>query len=210
MHKIIVTGSGPDIGKTVVSAILTTMLDGDYWKPIECGDREGSDTHVMSKLIDTTKHHIYSPAYSLKEPLSPHHSARLENIAIDPSCVLLPKTNRSLIIETAGGILTPLRTTFLNLYLFEPWQARWVVVSRHYLGSINHTLLTIEALKYRKIPILGIIFNGEPNPDSEEAILQNSGLPFLGRLLPEQTININIIQQYVEQWRTQLSAILQN
>ncbi len=209
MQKVIVTGSGPDIGKTVVSAILTTLIKGDYWKPIECADEMGSDSQKIKTLIDSNQHQIHPSAYTFRTAVSPHHAARLENRVIKPESILLPQTRRSLVIETAGGVFVPLTTTFQQLNLFKQWDAHWIVVSRHYLGSINHTLLTIEALKNHHLSILGLIFNGEPNPDSEEAILQISQLPFLERLLPEKTISKKTIQRYAKKWQTGLSKIFQ-
>jgi dethiobiotin synthetase len=208
MHKIIVAGSGTDVGKTVVSAILTTLMEGDYWKPVQCGEERYSDTIAMKKLINTTNHHIYSPAYSLKTPLSPHHAARLENIAINVEAIIPPQTTRPLIIESVGGIFVPLSTKVLTIDLFESWNCKWVIVSKHYLGSINHTLLTIDALKRRTIPLVGMIFNGEPNPDSEAAILDISKLPLLGRLLPEKNLNPHTIQRYAKQWRERFYNLL--
>lgn len=208
MHKIIVAGTGTDVGKTVVAAILTTLFNGDYWKPIQCGDEENSDTATMKKLIDTTRHNIYPSAYSLKAPLSPHHAARLENISIDLDSIVLPKTSRPLIIEGVGGIFVPLNNTTLSIDLYQTWKCKWIIVSKHYLGSINHTLLTLEVLKQRDISIAGIVFNGEPNPDTETAILEISQPPLLGRLLPETTINPQTIQRYAKEWQPRLSQIL--
>lgn len=201
MHKIMVAGIGTDVGKTIVSAILTTLLNGDYWKPIQCGEEENSDTATMKRWLDTTMHTIHRPAYSLKALLSPHHAARLENAAIDLSSIIIPKTSRPLIIEGVGGIFVPLTTRFLSIDLFKLWDCKWVIVSKHYLGSINHTLLTIEALQRLRLSILGIIFNGEPNPDSESAILEISQLPLLGRLYPETNLNQQTIQRYAKQWQ---------
>jgi dethiobiotin synthetase len=200
MYKIIVAGSGTGVGKTVVSAILTTLLKGDYWKPIQCGDEKNSDTATMKRWIDTTEHHIHPPAYSLKAPLSPHHAARLEGIQIHLNAIVPPQTRRPLIIESVGGIFVPLSKKVLSIDLFKSWHGRWVIVSKHYLGSINHTLLTIEALKGHRIAIAGLIFNGEPNPDSEAAILENAQLPLLGRVLPETNLNRQTIQRYAKQW----------
>lgn len=208
MHKIIVAGSGTDVGKTIVSAILVTLMKGDYWKPIQCGDEENTDVAVMKKLIDTTNHHIFPPAYSLKEPLSPHHAARLENFSINVDTIIPPKTTRTLIIESVGGIFVPLTTKVLSMDLFKTWESQWIVVSRHYLGSINHTLLTINALKEQKISIAGLIFNGKPNSDSETAILEISKLPLLGRLFPEPHINQKTIQRYVKQWQPRFAQLL--
>jgi dethiobiotin synthetase len=208
MHRIIVTGIGTDVGKTIVSAILTLLFKGDYWKPIQCGDEEHCDTATIKKWIDTSRHFIHPPAYSFKAPLSPHHAARLENISIKWNTIFFPQTSRPLIIEGVGGIFVPLTTTTLSFDLFKSWNCKWVVVSKHYLGSINHTLLTLEVLKQRQIPILGIIFNGNPNPDSETAILETSQIPFLGRLFPEPHITKKTLQNYVKQWQPNFSKLL--
>jgi dethiobiotin synthetase len=208
MNKLIVAGSGTGVGKTIVSAILTTCFQGDYWKPVQCGDEEDSDTVVMRKLIDTTKCHIHKPGYSFQAPLSPHSASKLENTEICMENLVLPLTLRPLIIEGVGGIFVPLSTKILSFDLFKTWNAPWVVVSRHYLGSINHTLLTLHALKQHNISIAGIVFNGLPNYDSESAILDFSQVPVLGRLLPESNINPQIIQRYAKLWRPQLTQIL--
>lgn len=201
MYKIIVAGSGTDVGKTIVSAILATLMDGDYWKPIQCGEEGCSDTAIMKQLLDTTRHQIYPSAYTFKAPLSPHHAARLEGVSINLDFIIPPKTIRPLIIEGVGGIFVPLTTNVLSIDLFKLWDCQWIVVSKHYLGSINHTLLTLDALKRQKIPVAGIIFNGEPNPDSEAAILEISQVPLLGRLLPEPNIDLQTIQRYATQWQ---------
>jgi dethiobiotin synthetase len=203
-----VTGIGTDVGKTTVSAILATLFQADYWKPIQSGIVQSSDTAVMSTLIDVRKHHIYESVYSLQSPLSPHHAARLENKKIDPCVITPPKSNRPLIIETAGGILVPFTNEVVCLDLFKNWNYPWVVVSKNYLGSINHTLLTIEVLRGYKQHILGLVFNGESNPDSEVAITELSQLPILGRLLPEKNINSQTIQKYANLWSHSLNHIL--
>ena len=194
MHRIMVAGIGTNVGKTIVSAILATLLKGDYWKPIQCGDE---DTAIVEKWLNTT---IHPPAYSLKAPLSPHHAARLENTLIRLDSITLPKTTRPLIIEGVGGILVPLTPNTLSIDLFKSWDCKWVIVSKHYLGSINHTLLTIAVLKQLCLPILGIIFNGEENLDSESSILEISKIPLLGRLLPETNLNSQTIKRYAKQW----------
>ncbi len=208
MNKIIVAGSGTCVGKTIVAAILTTSLKGEYWKPVQCGDEEDSDTATIKKLIDETKCHIHEPAYSLKAPLSPHHAAILENISICPKNIIPPQTIRPLIIEGVGGIFVPLSSKILSFDLFKSWNCPWIVVSSHYLGSINHTLLTLHALKQNNILVAGIIFNGLPNYDSENVILEFSQVPLLGRLLPETNINPQIIQRYAKLWQPKLSKVL--
>lgn len=192
--------------------IYTTALPLHLLAAIKCSydllPQLDSDTAVMKNLIDITRHHVYPPAYSLKAPLSPHHAARLENISISTDSIIPPKTMRPLIIESAGGVFVPLRLNLLSIDLFKTWDCKWVVVSKHYLGSINHTLLTLDALQKRNIPVAGLIFNGELNSDSEAAILAISKLPVLGRLLPESNINPQTIQRYAKQWQPQLSLIL--
>jgi dethiobiotin synthetase len=208
MHRIMVAGIGTDVGKTIVSTILTTLLNGDYWKPIQCGDEENSDTATVKRWLDTRIHTIHPPAYSLKAPLSPHHAACLENTLIRLDSITLPQTTRPLIIEGVGGIFVPLTPKISSLDLFKTWDCQWVIVSKHYLGSINHTLLTLEVLKFFCLPILGIIFNGEHNPDSESAILEISQVPVLGRLLPEANLNPQTIQRYANQWQPLFSKLL--
>lgn len=199
-----VAGIGTDVGKTIVSAILAIALGADYWKPITCDVVGSRDPDTMGRWLDPTRHTIHPPAYSLENLLSPHHAARLENISIDMEKIILPKTKRPLVIEGVGGIFVPLTTKVLSIDLFSRWDCHWVIVSRHYLGSINHTLLTIDALKRRGLTITGLIFNGESNPDSEAAILEVSQIPLLGRLLPENEINPTTIQRYAEQWKPNL------
>ena len=201
MKTIFVAGISTDVGKTVVCAILTTLLQGDYWKPIQCGQW---DTDIMSTLVDTKKHCIFPSSYSLKAPFSPHHAARLEGVSIDVGSITPPHTKHPLVIEGCGGIFVPLTTKILSLDLFSSWECKWVVVSKHHLGCINHTLLTIDALKRKNVNILGLIFNGEENHDSESVILEQSQLPILGRLLPEREINSQTIQRYAKQWQKSL------
>lgn len=208
MKRLIIAGIGTGVGKTVVSAILTTCLQGEYWKPIQCGDDDELDTTLMKKLIDPTKYSIHDSAYSLRAPLSPHHAAKLEEISICLDLIVPPQTTRPLIIESVGGIFVPLTATTLSFHLFKSWDIPWVVVSRHYLGSINHTLLTLDALKRNNISITGIVFNGHPNHESESAILEFSQIPVLGRLLPETNINPQIIQKYAKLWQPHLSQNL--
>jgi dethiobiotin synthetase len=188
MDKIIVAGIGTDVGKTVASAILATSLQGEYWKPVQCGTKD-------SEKIKKWKIPFHPSTYSLKAPVSPHIAGK-----IDLKKIVLPKTSRPLIIESAGGIFVPLTESALSFDLFKSWNCQWVVVSRHYLGSINHTLLTLDALKRHNISVAGLIFNGEPNDDSEKFILNFSQVPVIGRLLPEPHLNLTTIKRYAKQW----------
>ena len=207
MTKIMVCGIGTGIGKTVVSAILATAFNADYWKPIQTGDENASDPVLMRKLLEPSST-VFPPSYSLKARLSPHHAASLEKTVINCDRIVPPVTSRPIIIEGVGGILVPLTSKKTSLDIFKTWDCRWIVVSQHYLGSINHTLLTLETLKARNIPVVGVIFNGEPNPHSEEAILESSQLPLLCRLLPEADINKTTIQKYAAQWKKPLSHLI--
>jgi dethiobiotin synthetase len=197
---ILVAGQGTDVGKTVVSAIFATIFKADYWKPVQCGAGADADSETMRTLIGPGTQQIHPPAYSFPHSLSPHHAARLEQVQIDPKRITPPKTERPLIIEMAGGFLVPLTRDFLNADLFQHWPVEWVLVSKHYIGSINHTLLTLEAMQRRQIPLAGILFNGTPNPDSEAVILQYAKAPLLGRLLQENQINHQTIQRYADSW----------
>lgn len=206
MKKIVVAGCGTGVGKTVVSAIIAEALQADYWKPVQSGIEIDSDIETFKRLAPACE--VHDPAYSLKAPLSPHHAAKLENIWIDTTQIIPPKHKRPLIIESVGGVMVPLNDKELTLDLFRAWDAVWVIVSKHYLGSINHTLLTVESLKQHGISVHGIVFNGETNSLTEEAILNFSELSCIGRLLPEKNISHIIIKRYAKQWKQNLEALL--
>ncbi len=201
MSAIIVAGIGTDVGKTVVSAILVQALGCDYWKPIQTG---GADTDVITNLVSRTDLTIHPACYTLEASVSPHQAARMADCKIDATKIQPPITNRPLLIEMAGGVLVPFNEERLLLDLMTSWTARWIIVSKNYLGSINHTLLTIEALQRRQIAPWGIIFNGVENPDSERFILNYTGLPCLGRLAPEPNINPETIRRYATLWQDNL------
>lgn len=201
MKRIMVCGIGTDVGKTVVSAILTKVFEGDYWKPVQSGDDTALDTTTIKSLLDAGKHCVHPAAYSLKAPLSPHHAASLEGIEIDVNAIKPPLTSRPLIIEGVGGIRVPLTEEITTLDLFKKWQCGWIIVSKHYLGSINHTLLTVDALKREGVNILGLVFNGDINPYSESAIANIAKAPVLARLYPEEKITKNTIERYVSLWK---------
>ncbi len=210
VHRIMVAGIGQGVGKTIVSAILANLFGGDYWKPVQFRDKEASDRANMKKWIETGNHSNYPPIHLLKTPLYFQHVTHLENTLIRLNTVVPQKTNRSLIIESINGMCLPLTMKILSFDLFKSWNCEWVIVSKHYSGSISHTLLIIEALKQRQIPIRGVIFNGRPRPDKETAILGISQVPFLGRLLPESHINQQVFEEYAKQWKPCFSDLLLN
>ena len=199
MKKYFVTGIDTEIGKTVISAILTEALQADYWKPIQSGDLDNSDSHKIERLISNTKTHIYPEAYRLKTPASPHYAAELDNITIDLEDIKLPKTDNHLVVEGAGGLMVPLNRKDLMIDLIAKLRLPVILVSKNYLGSINHTLLSIEMLRSRNIALKGIIFNGKKTPSTEEIILYYANdVPCLGNVNEEAIIDKTIIQKYAQ------------
>ena len=201
--KLFITGIGTDVGKTVASAIVTQALEADYWKPVQAGDLALSDTHKVKSQILNSKSQFHPNAYALNTPASPHLAAELDGITIDLNQIKEPKTNNHLVIEGAGGILVPLNNNDCIIDLIQP-DYKVIVVSRHYLGSINHTLLTIEALQNRKIKIAGIIFSGDENQATESIILNKTGVKFIGRIDNEPYFDANVISYYADKFRDNL------
>jgi len=184
---LFVTGIGTGIGKTIVSAVLVEKLKADYWKPVQSGDLDDSDTNKVKSLVSNTTSFFHPEAYALSQPFSPHKSAAIDGITIDQQKIVLPKTNNTLIVEGAGGLMVPLNNKFLIIDLIKQLNAEVILVTRNYLGSINHTLLSIYALKQYGIPIKGIIFNGPKDIYSKDFILDHSQLRLLGHI-PEYNI----------------------
>ena len=189
-----VTAIGTDSGKTVASAILCEALRADYWKPVQAGLPRDTDT--VKNLVTNTLTRFHPEQYLLSIPASPHAAARHDQITISLDKFLLPETNNTLIIEGAGGCLVPLNDEDLMIDLIKVLKAEVIVVSNHYLGSINHTLLTLEALTRRNLPVKGLVFNGETNIESERIILHRSHLECLLRIGNEPEINAATIKKY--------------
>ena len=198
--KIFITGISTDVGKTIASAIITEALEADYWKPIQAGDLNDSDSHKIQRYISNDKSVIHENSYKLNTPASPHLAAELDGITIDLKNIIEPKTSNHLVIEGAGGLFVPLNETDFVIDLIQP-DYKVIVVSRHYLGSINHTLLTIEALKNRGINIAGIIFNGNENLPTETIILNTTQLKCIGRIEEEPYFDQNVISEYADLFR---------
>ncbi|WP_436514739.1 dethiobiotin synthase [Ekhidna sp. To15] len=192
--RYIVAGIGTDTGKTVISAILCKALSADYWKPVQAGDLDNTDSHKIGKWAPGVE--IHPEAYRLTEPMSPHAAAEIDKVSIEESKLQLPSTDNSLIIELAGGLMVPLRDDFVNIDWVQKTNVPVVLVANYYLGSINHTLLTLSLLKSRNIPVLGIIFNGEKNQSSFEVIQKRSGLKCLLQVDMEESITPEIIKKY--------------
>jgi dethiobiotin synthetase len=202
--KLFITGIGTGIGKTVVSAIVAEALRADYWKPVQAGNLDDSDTLKVRQLVSCTDVRFFEEVYRLKEAMSPHAAAELEGVELSVSAVCsefsrLPSEN--LIIEGAGGVLVPLSRKELVIDLIMRLETPVILVIRNYLGSINHSLLTFEALRNRNIPIKGIVFNGQSNPSSESIILEHTGLPCLLRIGNEERIDRELIRAYAKQFK---------
>lgn len=180
MKHIIVTGTDTGVGKTVFAAALAAALGASYWKPIQSGlDGDESDSDTVRRLGVSE---ILPEVYRLTQPLSPHRAAEIDHITIDPAHLSPPLVTGRLVIEGAGGLLVPVTRSLLFADLFRRWAAPVILVARTALGTINHSLLSIEALRARDIPILGIAFVGDANEDNEETIAALGGVKRLGRL----------------------------
>lgn len=201
--KLFITGIGTDVGKTIASAIVTQALEADYWKPIQAGDLDNSDSHKIQRYIANDKKVIHPNSYKLNTPASPHLAASIDGITIDLKNITEPKTKNHLVIEGAGGLLVPLNDKDCIVDLIQK-DYKVIVVSRHYLGSINHTLLTFEALKSRKIEVAGIIFSGDENQSTEQIILQKINAKFIGRIENEPYFDENVVRYYADKFRENL------
>lgn len=201
--KLFITGIGTDVGKTVASTIVVESLEADYWKPIQAGDLDHSDSHKVKANVKNNKSVFHPNAYALNTPASPHLAAEIDGITIDLKKIKEPKIDNHLVIEGAGGIFVPLNDTDCVIDLIQK-DHKVIVVSRHYLGSINHTLLTVEALQNRKINVSGIIFSGDENPATEEIILKKTGVKFIGRIDNEPYFDQNVISYYADKFRDNL------
>jgi dethiobiotin synthetase len=189
-----ITAIGTDSGKTLASAITCEALHADYWKPVQAGLPR--DTDVVKKLISNHTTVLHPEKYLLKTASSPHAAAIIDETSIALTSFQLPATDNTLIIEGAGGCLVPLNDADLVIDLISSLKAEVVVVSNHYLGSINHTLLTLEALASRNLPVKGLIFNGDPNPETERIILHRTKVRCLLRIKKERAINRDVVTKY--------------
>ena len=194
-HTYFITGISTEVGKTITSAIVVEALEADYWKPIQSGDKHASDTMKVQSLISNSRTRFFPSSYAFDYPASPHLSAQMEGVTIEKDKIIRPVTDRPLVIEAAGGLFVPLNEDDTMLDLLRPTD-KIVLVSRHYLGSINHTLLTYEALKHRGLDVYGIVFSGTPNLSTESFILHKTQLPVLLHIDEEPYFDKNVIAEY--------------
>lgn len=206
MKRIFVTGISTEVGKTIASAILVEALKADYWKPVQAGDLDNSDSHKVERLISNQTSVIHQNSYALNTPMSPHAAAEIDGISIDLESIREPRTSNYLVIEGAGGVLVPLNDNDTILDLIKP-EYKVIVVSRHYLGSINHTLLTINTLLAKGLDV-SIIFSGNSHPSTEQIISSKYNIPILGRINEEKGFSKSLISDYANQFKGNLESFL--
>jgi dethiobiotin synthetase len=175
--RVVITGTDTDIGKTVFAAALAGALGARYWKPVQAGQEPETDSQTVARLAGVE---IVPEAYRLEMPASPHQAAAAEGVAIDAAALNPPPG--PVVIEGAGGLMVPLTRATLNIDVFARWGLPLILCARTSLGTINHTLLSVEAIRARAIPLTGIAFIGDENRESEGIIIEKSGARRLGRL----------------------------
>ncbi|MCD8497430.1 MAG: dethiobiotin synthase [Alphaproteobacteria bacterium] len=195
MQSFIITGTDTGIGKTVASAMLTQALGTNYWKPVQSGIEGMVDARVVQKLTALPDDRFLPESYVLSEPLSPHRAAELDRVEIDMNRLIPPASERRLIIEGAGGLMVPITRNNLQINMFKSWDIPLILCARTGLGTINHTLLSIEALWNRQMKIHGLLFIGEENRDNIKTIAEYSGVKVLGRLPLLVELNAANLQQ---------------
>ncbi len=198
--RIVVCGTDTDVGKTVVSAWLVQGLQATYWKPVQSGLDEGSDRDRIRQLLNLPPERWLREAYAFRRPLSPHWAAECDGAELDPACLGLPPCNSPLVVETAGGLMVPLNRSWLQIDQLQRWQLPVVLVARSGLGTLNHTLLSLEALQHRGIAVLGLILNGPPHADNPGTLEQFGGIPVLAQLPPLNPLDAHALDR---QWRQQ-------
>ncbi|CAM1359610.1 ATP-dependent dethiobiotin synthetase BioD [Tenacibaculum litopenaei] len=200
--KYFITGISTEVGKTVASAIVTEALQADYWKPIQSGDLENSDTDKVRRLVSNETSVFHDNSYALQTPMSPHAAAAIDGVRIELDKIVAPNTENHLVIEGAGGLLVPLNDTDTILDLIQP-EYKVIVVSRHYLGSINHTLLTVNLLKAKGFDV-ALLYSGDEHPTTEAIIEKMTGVSVIGRIAEEPYIDSNVIREYAELFKERL------
>jgi len=202
MKRYFITGISTEVGKTVAAAIVTQALQADYWKPIQAGDLDNSDTHKVKRYISNKKSVFHENTFALHTPMSPHAAAEIDGINITLKNIVAPKTDNHLVIEGAGGLLVPLNDKATILDLIQP-NYKVIVVSRHYLGSINHTLLTVNLLKQKGFDV-SIIFSGDEHKTTEAIIKKMTNVDVIGRINEEPYFDKNVIKEYANKFRENL------
>ena len=203
-RKVVIVGIGTGVGKTLVSAIACKALGAAYWKPIQTGYLSGKGDRDADEVQKLSACKVYPEAYLFEEPLSPHAAAAIDGKRVDIGQIGVPQHEGQLVIEGAGGLMVPLNESTLYIDLLEKWQFPVILVVRHYLGNINHTLLSVEALQKRKIPILGLVMSGNPLPETVSAIENFSGQPILLHIPELDEVNEEVVEGLAKELRGEL------
>jgi dethiobiotin synthetase len=198
--RIVVCGTDTDVGKTVVSAWLVQGLEASYWKPIQSGLDGGGDRERVRNLLDLPPQRLLPEAFAFSQPVSPHWAAELDQSPLLPEQLNLPACDGALVVETAGGLMVPLTRQLLQIDQLQHWGLPIVLVARSGLGTLNHTLLSLEALRHRNLPVLGLILNGPHHSDNPTTLETFGSIPVLAQLPPLTPLNREALQQ---QWHDQ-------
>ena len=193
-HQLVVCGTDTDVGKTVVSAWLVQGLQALYWKPVQSGLEDGGDRGRVRDLLQLAADRCLPEAYAFDQPVSPHWAAELDGVTLEREKLAFPSVDEPLVVETAGGLMVPLRRDWLQIDQLQQWQRPVVLVARSGLGTLNHTLLSLEALRQRQIKVLGLILNGPAHADNPATLEQFGGVPVLGHLPPLQPLTAEALQ----------------
>jgi len=202
MNTYFITGISTDVGKTIASAILVEALEADYFKPVQAGELDNCDTKKVQQFVSNSKSVFHANSYALKTPMSPHGAAEIDGLTIDLKQIKRPNTKNNLVIEGAGGLMVPLNDSETILDLIQP-NDKMIVVSRHYLGSINHTLLTINTLKAKGFDV-ALIYSGDEHKSTESIIEKMTGVPVIGRINDEPYFDKNVVKEYAEKFKDNL------
>jgi dethiobiotin synthetase len=197
---LVICGTDTDVGKTVVSALVVQGLGATYWKPVQSGLEGGGDSGRLQALLQLPAERLLPEAYRLQTPVSPHWAAELEGITIDPARLALPAVAGVLVVETAGGLLVPLRRDWLQIDQLAAWGLPVLLVARSGLGTLNHTLLSVEALRQRSIPLLGLVLNGPLHPDNPATLAALAQAQVLAQLPPLEPLTASGL---AAQWQAQ-------
>ena len=198
--RLVICGTDTDVGKTIVSALFVQGLEATYWKPVQSGTEGGGDRQRVIDLLELPKKRWQQEAYAFQAPVSPHWAAEQEGRCIDPELLQLPAIDQPLVVETAGGLMVPLTRHWLQIQQLERWKLPVVLVARSELGTLNHTLLSLEALRTRNIAILGLVINGPPHSDNPRTLNELGDVPLLCELPPLEELNAAALAR---QWRVQ-------
>ena len=193
--QLVICGTDTDVGKTVVSAWFVQGLQAQYWKPVQSGLDDGGDRGRVRDLLQLGAERFLPEAYAFQQPVSPHWAAELDGVTLEPNRLAWPTVRGPLVVETAGGLMVPLTRHWLQIDQLEQWQRPVVLVARSGLGTLNHTLLSLEALRQHQIRVLGLILNGPPHADNPGTLEQFGGVPVLGHLPRLQSLTAEALQR---------------